>query len=55
MAHKLIGRRPRHDEVTAGEILVGLVWAVLYIAMIASGWARDELIMLVERGLPGLF
>jgi hypothetical protein len=28
MAHKLIGRRPRHDEVTAGEILVGLVWAV---------------------------
>jgi hypothetical protein len=55
MARKMIARRPRYDEATSGEILVGLAWAVLYIALIASGWVRDELTMLVDRGLPGVF
>lgn len=55
MTRKLIARRPRHDEPTSGEIFVGLAWAVLYISLIASGWARDESVMLVERNLPGLF
>jgi len=54
MAHKLIARRPRHDEVSAGEILVGLAWTVLYIALITFGWARDALIQFAERSLPGL-
>ena len=55
MARKMIARRPLHSEATSGEILVGLAWVVLYIALIASGWARDELILLADRGLPGLF
>lgn len=55
MARKMIARRPPHNEATSGEIFVGLAWAVLYISLIASGWARDELVMLVERSLPGLF
>jgi hypothetical protein len=55
MARKMIARRPGDEEATSGEILVGLAWAVLYISLIASGWARDESVMLVERSLPGLF
>jgi hypothetical protein len=48
-------RQSRHDEATSGEILVGLAWIVLYISLIASGWARHESVMLVERSLSGLF
>jgi hypothetical protein len=55
MAQKLIARRPRRDEVGAGEILVGLAWTVFYIALIASDWVRDELMLVAERGLPSLF
>jgi len=54
MPHKSIARRPRYDEVTAGEILVGFAWVGLYIALIISDWARDALVLLAHRGLPSL-
>jgi hypothetical protein len=55
MSQKSIMRRQRKDEATAGEILVGFAWAVLYTAVIAYGLASDALLLLAGRGLPNLF
>jgi hypothetical protein len=43
------------SEVTSGEIVVGLAWVVFYIALIASGWARDAMVLLAERTPSELF
>jgi hypothetical protein len=53
MARKSI--TPPQHEVSAGEILVGLAWGVLYTAVIAWGWASAGLMLLAEYRSPSLF
>jgi hypothetical protein len=54
MSCKSIESRPRYDDVTGGEILVGVAWLALYIAMIVSDWAGDALMLLAHRGMAAL-
>ena len=42
-------------EVTSGEIIVGLAWVVFYVVLVASGWARDAIVLLAERAPSELF
>ena len=54
MSNRSPERLPRR-EITSGEIVVGLAWIVFYVALIASGWARDALMLLAERAPSGQF
>jgi len=54
MPRKSTERPPRHS-VTSGEILVGLAWMLLFIALIASGLDRNSTVLLAERVPSGFF
>lgn len=54
MRRKSTEQSSRH-EVTSGEIIVGLAWVVFYVVLVASGWARDAIVLLAERAPSELF
>jgi hypothetical protein len=54
MLRKSTGRTLRH-EVSSGEILVGFVWVVLYVELMAFDRARDVFAVLAERVPSALF
>ena len=55
MSRKSLTYLRQQGEATAGEILVGITWGVLYVALIAFGLGRDALVLLAERGLSAVF